>query len=95
MTLAEIARAIESKKRILDVEEKRQAIFVYTLADLIGHSVARIHNKNNTMPTIGEVFPSLFNTKEEQERQQALKLERFKAQLLQFTNSHNEKLKGG
>lgn len=95
MTLAEIDRAIESKQRVLTLNQKQQASFIYTLADLIGFSVARIHNSNNKMPPISEVFPQYFNSEEEQERIEKNKIERFKAQLMQFSNSHNSKMRGG
>ena len=94
MTFAEVGRAMDSKRRVIEFEDKRRANLVYTLADLIGYSVGRIHNSNNTMPSIEEAFPYLFNTKEEQERKEALKVAKFKAQLLQFTNSHNDKMRG-
>lgn len=76
------------------VEEKRQAVYNYILADLIGYSVSRIHNKNNKMPTLAETYPSLFDTEEEQEKQEQNQMKRFKAQLKQFTQSHNKKLGG-
>lgn len=94
MTFAEINRAIESKKRVMVVEEKQQAIQNYILADLIGYSVSRIHNKNNKMPTLYEAYPSLFSEKEEEEKIERQKIDRFKAQLLQFSRSHNKKLEG-
>ena len=94
MTFAEINRAIESKKRVMVIEEKRQAVQDYILADLIGYSVSRIHNKNNKMPTLREAYPSLFDTQEDQERTEQQQIEKFKAQLLQFSKSHNMKLGG-
>jgi len=94
MTLAEINRAIDSKKRVMEIEAKQQAISDYLLADLIGYSVGRIHNKKNKMPTLEEAYPTLFRTAEDQERIEQNRIEKFKAQLIQFTNSHNNKFKG-
>ena len=94
MTLAEINRAIASRQRVMKVEEQQRAIQNYILADLIGYSVSRIHNKNNKMPTLDEAYPSLFRTQEDEERIAQNKLERFKAQLKQYTKSHNKKLGG-
>lgn len=95
MTIAEVDRAIESKKRVMEVQEKQQAILTYTLADLIGYSVGRIHNKSNKMPTISEAFPHLFSSEEEQERIEANRIEKFRAELRQFSQSHNNRLRGG
>ena len=92
MTIAEIDRALESKKRVMLVDRKQAAINIYVLADLIGYSTARIHNSSNKMPAIADIFPSLFSNEEEQERQEQLQVERFKAQLEQFANAHNKKI---
>lgn len=92
MTLAEIDRAIESKIRVMKVEEKQRATYTYILADLIGYSVGRIHNSNNKMPSISEVFPDLFV--EDKEQIEENKIKKFKAELLRFTQSHNDRLKG-
>lgn len=94
MTLAEIDRAIKSKVRVMEIEAKRQAINDYILADLIGFSVGRVHSRSIKMPALEDAYPTLFKTAEEQERKEQNQVERFKAQLLQFTNSHNKKYKG-
>ena len=94
MTIAELDRALESKKRVIQEEQKHQAVFTYILADLIGYSVGRIHNKDNKFPSIEEVFPQLFDGQEKAEELEQKKIERFAAQLKQFSNSHNNKLKG-
>lgn len=95
MTLAEIDRAIASRQRVIEVERKQQASFYYTLADMIGFSVARVHNSNNKLPAIGEFFPQLFITEEEQERIEKNRIEKFRAELEQFSKSHNMKIRGG
>ena len=90
MSIAEIDRAINAKKKA----EQRKASFDYVLADLIGRSVARAYNSENTMPTLAEAYPTLFNRQEEenalQQAQDELSVLRFK----QFANSLNRK-KGG
>lgn len=90
MSIAEIDRTINAKKKA----EKRKASFDYVLADLIGRSVARAYNSENTMPTLAEAYPTLFNRQEEenalQQAQDDLSVLRFK----QFANSLNRK-KGG
>ena len=89
MTFAEIERAIASKRR----QEQRRASFDYILADLIGRSVARVHNSSNTMPTLAEAYPTLFDKQAEEEEIQAqrdkLSVLRFK----QFAQSYNKKYK--
>ena len=90
MSIAEIERAIKAKKKA----EQRKASFDYVLADLIGRSVARAYNSENTMPTLAEAYPTLFDRQEEeralQQTQDELSALRFK----QFANSLNRK-KGG
>lgn len=94
MTLGEVNRFIKSRLRVYERDMKQRAIDVYKLADLIGYSVGRIHNKNNTMPSLEDSFPHLFKTEEYQQQKEEQEIERFKAQLLQFANSHNDKMKG-
>jgi hypothetical protein len=94
-TLAEIDRAIASKKRVIKIQEQKQAINDYMLADLIGHSVARIHSKTAKMPTLSEAYPSLFDTEEEQERIQEQKDELTILRFKQFAQAHNSKYKEG
>lgn len=93
MTFAELTRLLESKKRIQLEEDKRQASFDYTLAELIGRSISRIYNSSNTMPTISEVYPSLFNATQEAEAIQEKKDELSALRFKQFAQSHNKKYK--
>lgn len=95
MSFAEIDRAIDSKIRVMNIERKNQAILIYNLADLIGYSTARIHNKSNKMPTLEEVFPSLFNTEERRAEKEQLEANRFATQLKAYSISHNNKVRGG
>lgn len=89
MTLAEIERAIEAKKRA----EQRRASFDYTLADLIGHSVARAYNSNNKMPALYDAYPSLFDKEKEEEKLQEAKDEVSALRFKQFANSFNKKFR--
>ena len=54
MTLAELIRAIESKKRVEKEKAKEKASFDYILADMIGRSVSRIYSSAATLPTLAE-----------------------------------------
>ena len=93
MTLAEATRAIESKKRVEKLRAQEKASYDYILADLIGRSVSRIYSSSSKMPTIQEVYPSLFDNDEEQKQQKQMELSvlRFKM----FAQSHNNKIKKG
>jgi hypothetical protein len=93
MSLAELQRFFDSRKRIREDQEKRKAIFDYTLADLIGQSVSRIYNSSNKMKSLSETYPSLFDTQEEaaiiKQKKDELSAIRFK----QFANSFNSRFK--
>lgn len=93
MTLAEIIRAIESKKRVQLLEAKQKAINDYQLADMIGRSIARIYSSSAQMPEISEVYPSLFDSEEIEEQRQKKKDELTAARFRQFAQIHNSKLK--
>ena len=62
MTIDELIRLMESKRRVYELKLKEKANFDYTLADLIGRSVARVYNSSNHMPDISEAYPSLFSS---------------------------------
>lgn len=95
MTIAEIERAINSKRRVKKIEAQEKASFDYILADLIGKSVSRIYSSSNKIPKIDEVYPSLFNT-EKIEEQRAVKKDELSAlRFRQFANAHNKKFMGG
>lgn len=91
MTLAELDRALESKKRVLRVEARERATFDYILADLIGRSVARVYSSSNKLPEIAEVYPTIFDSEEinqkKAEKQAELSILRFK----QFANAYNKR----
>lgn len=93
MTIAELKRAVDSKKRQQEEREKEKATFDYILADLIGRSVARIHSSANKMPSIADAYPSLFNSEELQEKLQAKREELSVLRFKQFAQSLNKKFK--
>ena len=95
MTLGELERAVESKKRIQKVQAQEQASYNYILADLIGQSIARIYSSSAKIPDIGVVYPSLFDSQEIQEQKSAKKAELSALRFKQFAESYNKKLKGG
>ena len=93
MTIAEITRMAKSKQRTTITESKERAVFDYLLADLIGKSVSRIYSNSARMPELYEVYPSLFEQKDieekKQEQRDTLSALRFK----QFAQSYNKRFK--
>ena len=95
MTIVEIERAINSKRRVKKIEAKEKASFDYILADLIGKSVSRIYNSSNKIPQITEAYPSLFASQEVEEQRAAKRDELSALRFRQFANAHNKKYMGG
>jgi hypothetical protein len=91
MTIAELARAIESKKRIKLLEAKEKASNDYILANLIGKSISRIYSASSTYPDISEVYPSLFDSEEIQEEKQKQKDELSALRFMQFAQNYKKK----
>ena len=91
MTIAEIERAIKAHKAM----EKRKATFDYILADLIGRSVARIHNSDNKLPTLAEAYPTLFQDDESKEALQAAQDELNAIKFKQFAQTFNSNFERG
>lgn len=92
MTIAELNRQVDSKKRIAKLEAKEQASSNYIHAILVGRVVLSAFDSNVTVPKIHEVYPALFQENkvaEEKlaEQQDLLSALRFK----QFAQSFNEK----
>lgn len=94
MTFAEVERAAECWQRKQNRELKEKATLAHILADLVGHSVARIYKENYKMPTLQEAFPSLFEeekTEEEKEQQAAATMELSALRFRQFAQAYNKK----
>lgn len=95
MTLAEVIRAIESYKRKQKAEERTKAAFDYILADAIGRSVARLYSSSNKMPYLYELYPSLYESEEIKQQQEAKKREISVLRFKQYAQAHNNRYKGG
>ena len=93
MTISEITRMAKSKQRTTITASKERAVFDYLLADLIGKSVSRIYSNSARMPEVYEVYPSLFEQEDieekKQEQRDTLSALRFK----QFAQSYNKRFK--
>lgn len=91
MTIAELDRLIESKKRIQKREQQDKASFDYILADLIGRSMARLYSSSARMPEISAAYPTLFDSEEIQEKKQEKKNELSALRFKQFAQAYNKK----
>ena len=93
MTLAELIRSVDSKKRLQKRQATEKASADYILADMIGRSIARIYGANNNMPDISYFYPNLFDSEEIQEKKQEQKDQLSALRFKQFANSYNKKYK--
>ena len=91
MTLAELERIFESKKRVEKAKAQERATYDYILADLIGRSVSRIYSSSAKLPELSEVYPLLFNSQEIEEKKQETQAELSALRFKQFANSYNKK----
>ena len=94
MTIAELERAINSKKRVQKREAQERASFDYILADMVGRSISRIYNSTNNIPSISEVYPTLFDSKEYEEAKSVKQDELSALRFRQFAQSFNKRFKG-
>lgn len=93
MTMAEIERVINSKKRVMKIQAQEKASFDYILADLIGRSIGRIYSSSTKIPEIAAVYPSLFDSQEVEEKRAEKKAELSALRFKQFAESFNKKFK--
>lgn len=93
MTIAEVERSLRAKQKLIRSQAQEKASYDYILAELIGRSIARIYNSSNKMPDIAEVYPSLFDSAELQEKKQAKQAELSALRFKQFADSYNQRFK--
>lgn len=91
MTLAELDRAIKSKIRVKKRQDQEKAAFDYILADLIGRSIARIYSSSAKLPEITEIYTTLFDSQELQEKKQEQLEELSALRFKQFAQAYNKK----
>lgn len=91
MTLAELERLFESKRRVKKQKAQEQAYFDYQLADLIGISVGRIYNNSAEMPSIEEAYQNIFDAQKMQEEKQQKQDELSALRFRQFAEAFNKK----
>ncbi len=95
MTIAEIERAIDSKKRQQKIEAQEKASYDYILADLIGRSIGRLYSSSTNLPDISAVYPTIFNSEEIEEARSKKRAEISAIRFKQFAQFHNNKFNGG
>ena len=95
MTIAELERAINSKKRMEKIRAQERASFDYILSDLIGKSISRIYSSSNSMPAIEEVYSSLFDDDAIEEQKQEKITELSALRFKQFANAYNKNFNEG
>ena len=93
MTIAEITRMAKSKQRTTITASKERAMFDYLLADLIGKSVSRIYSNSARMPELYEVYPSLFEQEDIEEKKQEQRATLSALRFKQFAQSYNKRFK--
>jgi hypothetical protein len=91
MTLAELTRLLDSKRRMQKLQAQERASYDYILADLIGRSIARVYNSSNTMPEISAAYPTLFDGEEIREQKAQKQAELSALRFRQFAQAHNKK----
>jgi flagellar biosynthesis protein FliP len=92
MTVAEIQRFMDGAVWRM----KSQAQFDYSLANLIGVSVARIMSNEVEFPTIEKVYPDLFESVEEEraQAQEEIATQNSINHFMEFAMKHNAKMRG-
>lgn len=95
MTIGEIRRYVESQARVEKKRAQEKATFDYILADAIGRSISRIYSSSSKMPDLATLYPTLFDSKEIQEKKAQKKMELSALRFRLFATSHNNKVKEG
>ena len=93
MTIAELDRYAESKKRVDKVRAQEQASFDYLLACTIGRAFASSMDSKNKFPDIYEVYPSLFDREAREEQKADITMQLSALRFKQFAHAHNKKIK--
>lgn len=95
MTIGEVVRFIESRSRVRRIEAQEKASYDYILANLIVKGIGITLGSKDTMPSIQDVYPNLFDelAKEQEEKIQQQKAQLSALRFRQFAQSYNSKLK--
>lgn len=93
MTIAELIRFADSKQRVMKQQAQEKATYDYILADLIGQSIGRLYSSSANLPDISEVYPTLFDSQQVEEKKQKQRDELSALRFKQFAKSFNENYK--
>ena len=93
MTIGELTRVTNSKIRVKKIRDQEEALHNYILGDLIGRSMARLQSSSATYPKIYEVYPSLFDEEEFEEKRQQRIMEESAQRIKQFAESFNKQFR--
>ena len=95
MTPGEVVRFIESRSRVRRIEAQEKASYDYILANLIVKGIGITLGSKDTMPTIQDVYPKLFDdlAEEHEEKVQQQKAQLSALRFKQFAQSYNNNLK--
>ena len=74
-------------------KSQEKATYDYLLAELIGRSVSRIYSSSATYPAISEVYPTLFDSEEIEQKKQERRAELSALRFKQFAKSYNNKFR--
>ena len=91
MTVGEVRRAFDSYARRKKREQQEKASFNWILGDLMARSMARLYSSSANYPSIEEVYPTLFDSKEIQEKKVEQKAELSALRFKQFAQSFNQR----
>ena len=89
MTKAEVERYLQGAVWRL----KQQAQFDYSLAELIGASVARVLDSSNSFPSLYDMYPNLFEEEKAAESKVETATTNSINNFMAFAMSHNAKMK--
>ncbi len=93
MTVAELTRYCDGAMWRL----KQQALFDYTLANLIGVSNARLLSKDVDYPTLEDAYPTVFadeiSKAKEQQKAEEVATQNSTNRFLEFAKKHNTKVR--
>lgn len=95
MTLAELDRYVESRKRVQKREAQEKAFADYRLADLIGYSMARLYSSEAKYPEIYDVYPAVFDKEAIEEARQEQRTQQTCDWLEKFADSFNKSINEG
>lgn len=93
MTVGEISRAIESKRRVMRIEAQERASYDYILGTLIVKGVSITLGSKESFPTLQEAYPGVFDEAKVEDKKAEKRMELSALRFRQFAQSYNSKYK--